>query len=173
VDGHTAVCFDAPRAELIDARAEPLHPALAGLGPDLAAGPPDPATVLARMRAGERDESSVAEVLLDQAAVAGLGNAYRSEVLFVERVDPFAPVRDLPDEALVRLVATGSRLLRANLGGGPRSTLPGGLGRGLWVYGRASRPCRRCGSAIRSVLTGARPRRLYWCPSCQAPRAGQ
>ena len=136
------------------------------------------------MRSAERLELTIAEVLLDQIAVAGLGNVYRSEVLFSERIDPFARVGLLNEGAIERLLRTGARMLRANLRGGARVTMPAarcawpdtslpspGSGR-LWVYGRAGRPCRRCGTLIRSVSVGQPPRRLYWCPGCQPPGPG-
>jgi endonuclease-8 len=176
-----AVCFDAPVVELLDSRAVALHPAIAFLGPDLLAEPPDLEASLARLR--DRADRPIAEVLLDQAAVAGLGNVYRSEILFMERIDPFVSVGSLPKDALERLLGTGARLLRANLAGETRVTRPGlggaagsaphGRGERVWVYRRAGRPCLRCGTLIRSIAQGRPPRRLYWCAVCQTePVAG-
>jgi endonuclease-8 len=95
-------------------------------------------------------------------------------VLF-ERVDPFAPVRSLDDETLDRLVATARQLLRVNADRrrGPERTTtgndPAARGAALWVYGRAGRPCRRCGTTIRSTTVGRDlPRTVWWCPACQA-----
>lgn len=178
-----AVCFDAPTVELLDTRAIPLHPRLRDLGPDLLAREFDPDVALARLRASRRAELPIGDALLDQRAVAGIGNVFRSEVCFLERVDPFVPVRELDDEVLRRLLATARRLLSANrlgasrtttpdlLGGQPGSGGPRATGGHLWVYGRAGRPCRRCGTAIRSGVSGTLPRRVYWCPSCQVPHA--
>ena len=180
VDGAVAVCFDAPTAQLLDTRAIAIHPGLAALGPDLHAPVPDLDAAFERLRDGSRAGMPVGEALLDQTVVAGLGNVYRSEVCFVERVDPFAPVAALPDEALRRLLETGRRLLAANRSGGSRTTTPGAggappgtagarVGSRLYVYGRTGRPCLRCGTSIRSRVTGATlARRTYWCPSCQA-----
>ncbi len=183
------VCFDAPTVELIETRALPLHPWLAGLGPD----PLDPAADLeggggaaasARIRS-DASATRIAEALLDQHRVAGIGNLYRSEVLFIVGVDPFLPVGKLADATLVALLRTARALLTANLRGGQRVTMPDALGAppgaaswrgqdgGRWVYGRPGRPCRRCGSAIRATSIGSPPRRLYWCPGCQAASAGQ
>ena len=126
-----------------------------------------------RLRAPARAALSIGDALLDQRVLAGIGNVYRSEVCFVERVDPFAPVVDLDDRTLARLVATGRRLLQANAHGRPRTTVgvadagaPGPGGR-LWVYGRAGRPCRRCGHPIRTAVAGPHARRVYWCAVCQ------
>jgi endonuclease-8 len=123
---------------------------------------------------------TVAEALLDQTAVAGIGNVYRSEVLFIERVDPFVLAPLAGGDLLERVLRTAARLLRANVAGGARVTMPdaGGGQPGalsvaprtgsLWVYGRTGRPCRRCGGRITSQTLGTPPRRLYWCPSCQS-----
>lgn len=167
--GAVAVCFDAPVAELLDTRALAIHPALSRLGPDLIEAAPDVDAALARLAEPDRRSTTIAEALLDQRAMAGLGNVYRSEVLFLERVDPFRAVGELAPSTLERLVATGARLLRANTGG-PRRTTTGRDrdGERLWVYRRTGRPCRRCGTPVRSTVVGALPRRLWWCPTCQA-----
>ncbi len=177
----TAVCFDASVVELLETRALAQHPSLARLGPDLLAQAPDLVTAVARLRAPERASLTIAEALLDQSAVAGLGNVYRSELLFAARIDPFVPAVSLDAEVLESLLMMGVRLLGANTGGGERVTMPDALGAqpgassGLrarsdrWVYRRAGRPCRRCGTPVRSTSLGHPPRRLYWCPRCQGP----
>ncbi len=179
-----AVCFDAPTVELLDSRALAIHPALAALGPDLLAPEPDLEQALRRIGSSSRREMPLGEALLDQTAMAGLGNVYRSEICFIERVDPFLPVGRLDAGTLEQVVATGQRLIRANRNDPARTTTmdatgaPPGPSRlrrpgdRLYVYGRAGRPCRRCGSPIRSVVTGALPRRTYWCPTCQPVGAG-
>jgi endonuclease-8 len=177
VPGAVAVCFDAPTVEFLDSRAVRIHPRLAALGPDLVEPSPDLGAAFRRLRAPELAASPVGEALIDQTVVAGLGNVYRSEVCFIERVDPFAPVGSFDDGTLRRLLLTASRLLRANLRG-PRTTMPDLLGgpvesdgprgaRRLWVYRRAGRPCRRCGTTIRVARGGALQRSIYWCPKCQ------
>jgi endonuclease-8 len=177
--GCAAVCFDAPVVELLETRALGQHPSLARLGPDLLATAPDLATAVARLRAPERASLTIAEALLDQTAVAGLGNVYRSELLFMARIDPSARAASLDPAVLEPLLMMGVRLLGANTGGGERATMPDALGAqpwasaglrgptGRWVYRRAGRPCRRCGTPIRSSSLGQPPRRLYWCPTCQ------
>ncbi len=187
VPGAVAVCFDAPVVELLETRAEALHPALAALGPDLL----DPdfeardgaAEAFRRLRDPARAERVAAEALLDQQALAGIGNVYKSEVLYIERVDPWARVRDLDDATLARLIATAHRLLVANAdrrdGLGRRGRRaervttdgdPAAARRPLWVYGRAGRPCLRCGTVIARRSQGTeRPRLTFWCPRCQAP----
>jgi endonuclease-8 len=161
VDGAVAVCFDAPVVELFETRAAALHPSLSRLGPDLLSPDFDAAEAHGRLRAPERRSMSISEALLDQRALAGIGNIWRNETLFAERLDPFRPVRDLDDATLDRLITTARRLLRDSAGMAP--------GRApTRVYRRTGRPCPRCGTAIRSApLSVEIPRMTYWCPNCQ------
>ena len=144
-----AVAFGVPVAELVTAhdaiRAEPLR----SLGPDLLANDPDLAGVASRIadRAGE----DIASVLLDQRVAAGIGNVIKSEVLFVAGVNPFVAAGTLSAARIERLVTTAVRLLRANLDpdrSGRSTTGWHTPGARLWVYGRAGRACRVCGTAI-------------------------
>ncbi|HTS14369.1 MAG TPA: hypothetical protein VMH24_01785, partial [Candidatus Sulfotelmatobacter sp.] len=168
--------FDAPVVEVFETRAEAIHPGLAPLGPDLAAASFDEATAVARLRDPSRSRTPIGEALLDQRVMAGVGNVFRSEILYLERTDPFAVTGSLDDAMLGRLVATARRLLQANIGpraGRTRVTTGRAreaAGAPLWVYGRAGRPCRRCGTPIRARRTGRDlPRSVFWCPRCQAP----
>jgi endonuclease-8 len=176
VEGSVAVCFDAPTVELFEQRAEGLHGSLSALGPDLLRDPFDEAEVLRRLRDPARAGMTIAQALLDQRALAGIGNVYKSEILFIEGVSPFARVADVDDATLARLVDTARRLLRANAfspaPGAERVTTGGARAAGgpLWVYGRGGRPCRRCGTTIASEVQGGAtdlPRLTYWCPTCQ------
>lgn len=161
VDGTVAVCFDAPVVELFETRTETLHPSLSRLGPDLLKPEFDAAEAHRRLRAPERAELSISAALLDQRALAGIGNIWRNETLFAERVDPFVTVAELDDATLDRLIATARQLLTQSAGVAP--------GRApTKVYRRAGRPCPRCGTVIRSApLSAEVPRTTYWCPSCQ------
>ncbi|HEV8699044.1 MAG TPA: hypothetical protein VGQ89_15210, partial [Candidatus Limnocylindrales bacterium] len=165
VPGAVAVCFDAPVVELFEQRTEPLHPSLGRLGPDLLAATwseADAAEVLRRLRHPDRASWTISQALLDQRALAGIGNIWRNETLFAEGVDPFALVRDLDDATLERLVTTSRRLLSQSVRRAPGRTP-------LAVYRRTRRPCRRCGTPIRSApLVTELPRTTYWCPACQA-----
>ena len=162
-----AVCFRAPVVELLDARAVRAHPRLATLGPDLCSPAADLDEALARL---ERlpPGTPVSVALLDQRVACGIGNVYKSETLFACRVDPFAPVEDLEVSTRDALLRMASDLLQRNLEGGQRVTYQGGLA----VYGRARRPCRRCGATIRSARQGRPARTTYWCPDCQ-PATGR
>ena len=167
-----AVCFDAPTVELIETRAVDIHPGLARLGSDVARDTFDPAKALLALRDPSRAAAAVGDALLDQRAVAGLGNVYRSELCFLERVNPFTPLREVTDETLTKMLVRGAKLTRANSRGGARITTTAGTPGNTYVYGRTGRPCRRCGTRILSAVTRAPwsdlPRRVYWCPACQA-----
>jgi endonuclease-8 len=159
VPGAVAVCFDAPTIELFEQRTESLHPSLSRLGPDLLAPDFDAAEAHRRLRHPSRSDAPIAEALLDQTALAGIGNIWKNETLFTERVSPFASVREVDDATLDRLIATARGKLKASVAS--RMERP-------QVYRRAGRPCRRCGALIRSIQQGAElPRTTYWCPRCQ------
>jgi endonuclease VIII len=136
------------------------------LGPDVLGPDWDPAEAAKRLVADPR--RAVGEALIDQTVMAGPGNVYRSEVCFLAGVDPGTPVGDVPDAA--SLVDSMKALMERNRGGGRRVTTDDPRpGHELWVYGRGGRPCRRCGTPIRSFLQGADRRIVYLCPSCQSP----
>ena len=167
-----AVAFDVYDAELVPGRDPARLDAVATLGPDLLSPEVDEADVAARMRAeGGR---VIGDVLLDQRVAAGLGNVFRSELLFLAGVHPRTPAGTLSELALTRLVRRAVVLLGANarVGAGRRVTT-GRLSpdEALWVYQRTSLPCRRCGTAIESAVDAPMGRRVYWCPRCQAEPA--
>jgi endonuclease-8 len=153
---------DADRAAVMEAK-------LARLGPDLL----DPAFRADQSRAKlfPRDRT-VSELLLDQRVVAGIGNVFKNETLFLERINPATLVGQLSPDQIDALIERARRLLVANSGRSTRSTsgLPGPKGRN-WVYDRAGLPCRRCGQAICQVMVGEPLRVTYWCPHCQPARS--
>ncbi len=170
-----AVCFDCPVAELLTdadlARSRPLRT----LGPDLlsASFDHDAADEAVRRLHGlpvPPATMPIGEALLDQRATAGIGNVVRNEVLFMEGVNPWRPIAELSEDSLRRLVTSARRILAANVHGGRRVTT--GVdrpGASLWVYGRAGRPCRRCGTLIQAARQGSLARTTYWCRRCQPP----
>jgi endonuclease VIII len=163
-DGTTAVCFGAPVVELRrkhDDRVTRATRMLERLGPDLCAAEFDIDAVLERLAAVPPD-TELGAVLLDQRVAAGIGNVYKSEVCWAERVSPFTTIGSLADDARRRLYETARRQLTSNLGRGARATYGGGLA----VYGRARRPCPRCRATIVSRRDPA-ARSTYWCPRCQ------
>jgi endonuclease-8 len=165
VPGAVAVCFDAPVVELFESRAEAIHPTIARLGPDLL----DPAwtdamedEAVRRLDDPARAAMTISAALLDQRALSGIGNIWRNETLFHEHVEPWTRVAQLGDDALRRLVRRARSLLRSSV------DLPPGRAP-MWVYGRARRPCRRCGTIVRSAPQDVGIQRTtYWCPRCQA-----
>jgi endonuclease VIII len=137
------------------------------LGPDLLgpAGQPggwDAVEAVRRLRA--RPDGTIAEALLDQRCLAGIGNLYKAEVLFLRGVHPRTPVSNVDD--LETMVGLAHRLMNANRGRWTQATT-GTTRRGeeVYVYGRPGAPCRRCGTPIRRETLGERV--TYWCPSCQ------
>jgi endonuclease-8 len=178
-----AVGFNVPIAELLTPRDLARHKEVLALGPDLLAGVDgdtlfDRAEVIRRLRRHGRD--AIADALLNQRVVAGIGNVFKSEILFLAGVDPFTPVSALGDEALDRLLDISRAQLAANVMSRSQTLSPA-VGRRttrsldprekLWVYGRGGKPCRRCGTAIRLKKTGLHARLTYWCPTCQPPAA--
>lgn len=140
------------------------------LGPDLLGPDWDAAEAVRRLL--QRPDTAIGEALLDQRSLAGIGNLYKCETLFLERTEPWTRAGDVRDMGAV--VATAHRLIRANRDH-PEQSTTGLTGRGTehWVYQRAGEPCRRCRTPIRSAEQGLQPRQrtTYWCPTCQ-PAAG-
>ncbi|WP_341719642.1 zinc finger domain-containing protein [Micromonospora sp. FIMYZ51] len=132
------------------------------LGPDLLGADWDPAEAVRRLAA--QPEESIGVALLDQRNLAGIGNLYKCEALFLRGVHPWTRVREVSD--LAALVVLAQKLLAANRGRWTQSTT-GSVRRGQtsYVYGRRAQPCRRCGTAIRKEELGERV--TYWCPNCQ------
>jgi endonuclease VIII len=165
-DGTTAVCFAAPIVELRrdrDLRDRPSRASrmLERLGPDLCEPDVDLDAVLARL--GLLDpETELAAALLDQRVAAGIGNVFKSEICWAERVFPFTPIVDLDEQTRRRIYRTARFQLTSNLATSRRTT----FGDGLAVYRRAGRRCPRCGTTIVSRRDRA-ARSTYWCPRCQ------
>jgi endonuclease VIII len=178
-DDMHAVAFSVPVAEFETAAALERTPALRDLGPDLLAEEFVAADAVERLAA--RADMDIADALLDQSAVAGIGNIYKSEVLFAGRINPFLKVREITRDDIERLVAIAVKFLRANVADG----VPGGIttysglrrttgrsdpGGRLWVYGRGGKPCRRCGTPVSRAKQGPHARSTYWCARCQPGR---
>jgi endonuclease-8 len=135
---------------------------LAHLGPDLLGPGWDPAEAVRRIAA--KPDASIAEALLDQRNLAGVGNLYKAETLFLRGLWPWTPVARVED--LPGTVELAQRLVASNRGRWTQTTT-GSLRRGetTYVYGRRALPCRRCGSPIRKAQQDERV--TYWCPRCQ------
>jgi endonuclease VIII len=171
-----AVAFRVHVAELIHGADLTRHRPIAMLGPDLLADSFDPEEALRRVRAHPTEP--IADVLLNQRVLAGIGNVYKSEVLFLARVHPDTPVTAIADASLRDVIAIAHRLLHENVlerPGPSMVTYQSGrqtTGRmraedRLWVYSRGGQPCRRCATPIVSRKSGDDARVTYWCPTCQ------
>jgi endonuclease-8 len=145
-----AVLWNGPVLEVTRGRPD----ALRRLGPDIMAEPPDLEAALARFRATDQGREA-GEAFLDQRLVAGVGNMWKAEAFFAVGISPFRRLRELDDGELHALLAASARLMRA-------------VRRRREVYRRAGRPCRRCGTLVRSLPQGENARVAYWCPACQA-----
>lgn len=166
-DAYVAVGYQLP---VLDVLATADEAAVVGhLGPDVLGEDWDLDRVVAT--ALVHPEREVGMVLLDQRVLAGLGNVYRIEACFLAGLTPWTPVGDVGD--LARLVSRARQLVQANATRDERVTT--GVdrrGERLWVYGRAGRPCRRCGSRVLVAEQApadapAEARVTYWCPHCQ------
>jgi len=173
-ESQAAMFWRVPTVEVLRAAFAHSHPALQTLGPDLLAADFDATVAVARAR--QRPPlTTLGVLLLDQRVAAGIGNVYKSEVLFLERLDPFAPVSSVDDATLKRLYVHSQELMQRNLGPWRRTTTAdltrGGFGpRGsarVFVYRRGGHPCRVCGTAILVASQGEPPRKTYYCPQCQ------
>jgi endonuclease-8 len=146
---------------------------LARLGPDPLRRRPDADAFVARVL---RSRAPIGTLLMDQSVVAGVGNVYRAEVLFRQRLDPYRPGREHDAGQLRAVWDDLVALLRAGVRAGRIVTThpddrerPSGRPRRVdahYVYGRAALPCRLCGTPVQDALVAAR--RLFWCAVCQA-----
>lgn len=171
-----AVAFNVQVAEFVAERDAGRDLAITSLGPDLLADRFDAAEAVTRLR--ENRHATIAEALLDQQAVAGIGNVFKSELLFLARLWPFLPPSAVSDATWQAVLEDARRLLRANVTdhaaagfatyrGMRRTTGRLDPRERLWVYERQGRPCRRCGTRIEMRRQGDLNRSTYYCPTCQ------
>lgn len=166
-----AVGFSIPVAEALPSDEESRDRELKRLGGDLLADGFEPGEAVERLR--QQSSSRIDDALLNQTIMAGIGNVYKSEILFLAGIHPSRRVSSLDDSELNALVSRSLELLTRNVtvetarAGGRRTLWRLNPAERLWVYGRGSRPCRRCGTPISRALTGKNPRVTYWCRSCQ------
>lgn len=171
----TAADLRGPTACVLQTPEEMLA-TVAKLGPDPLVG--DPVENEERfVRAVGKKSTVIALLLMDQSVVSGIGNVYRAEMLFRQRLNPHTPGRDVPEDVVRALWHDWVRLLAIGVETGQMMTMDGLTGADYraamanrddrhWVYHRAGLPCRICGTEIALEEIGAR--KLYWCPRCQA-----
>jgi endonuclease-8 len=174
------VAFNVPVAEFVTPKQLTTSDPVAKLGPDLLGAAFDRDEAVRRLTASAH--LPIAASLLDQRLVAGIGNVYKSEVLFLGGVNPFTPTGAVEKDTLEQLLDRARALLGDNVIEGTsgqiqtyrnlrqtnRSMDPD---QNLWVYGRAGKPCRRCGTPIEMRKMGIEARSTYWCPRCQPQRS--
>jgi endonuclease VIII len=175
-----AVAFNVPVAKFYTADALARHSEIPKLGPDLLGA--EFAEDEAKARLLAHGDQEIANVLLNQRVMAGLGNVYKSEVLFACGVHPFRLVRTLAPAEVECILDRAQRFLEANAkhgadngmvtySGQRRTTRADDPGARLWVYRRQAKECRRCGAAILMRRQGTGARSTYWCPVCQPESA--
>ncbi len=171
------VCFRAKEVECLSERAVRAHRTLSRLGPDLLAEDFESSwfdTIIDRSHHFGDHDAPVVDLLLDQRIACGVGNVFKNEALFLERVHPSRLLGTIDDAARRGLFLHARQLMLANLGGWWRtttvdrrvqSTAPAER---LWVYGRKDEACAECGSVISYARLGFGRRSTYWCETCQA-----
>lgn len=171
-----AVAFDIQEAELLTERQVARHDELSKLGPDLLRDDFRFEDVLPRAR--KRPNLTVAESLLNQRIACGIGNVYKSEALFLAKVNPFVRLGDVPDDVLRGIYDIAQKIMRSNVTdpnkqgivtytGYRRTTRNANPAERMWVYGRIGKPCRKCGTIIEMRRQGLDARSTYWCGHCQ------
>jgi endonuclease-8 len=156
---HAVVQFDGPVLELLTESRTRFDRRLAMLGPDILAPELDERRFLQRLREDDQTRP-IGDALLDQRTIAGIGNMWKCEGCFAAAIDPWRPAGAVADdEALAIVRATRPKMQQSALDG--RQDLH------RRIYGRAGRPCPRCGAPVRSRGQGDANRITYWCGSCQ------
>lgn len=169
-EAYVAICFNAPVVELLTENGVRRHHNLERLGPDLLKDPFDYNDALQRLRG--RDLSPIGEAVMRQDTIAGIGNIWKSEMLFICRMDPFALVHDYKDRDLKILMEKAREYMKRNLDGNARTTRYALDGGKHWVYNRSGMPCLKCGTTIRMRRQGYDGRSTYWCTECQSKDEG-
>ena len=174
---YIAVGFKVPVAEMHTMQSLARDRRIPRADADVLSAGFDAAAAAARVLACGGEE--IADVLLHQEVMAGVGNVFKSEICFVCGVNPFCRVAGLRAEQVKELIAAARRLVGANVledsgdgivtygGRQRRTTNESDPGANLWVYGRAGQPCRRCSAPVRRRIQGPDARVTFWCPACQ------
>jgi endonuclease-8 len=165
---HEALFLNSPVVELLTAEELSSHRRLTALGPDVMSAEFDREEAWRRLRAAGAE---IAEAIVDQTVVAGIGNIYKAEGLFLAGIHPERAAAEVSREEVEALWDAVIPLMwREANDPGPWTTLPPELsetGESHWVYGRSGRPCLRCGTRIRFMRQGRYRRATFYCPGCQ------
>jgi endonuclease-8 len=157
--GQQVVQFDGPLLELLTESRARFDQRLAALGPDVLAAEFDSERFLARLRSDDPTRG-IADALLDQRNVAGIGNIWKAEGCWEAGVDPWRRVADVSDAEVVAIIEGARPRMQ-------RSASTGGFEDQTRVYRQAGRPCPRCGVRIEARGQGDENRTTFWCPGCQ------
>lgn len=160
-----AVNFGGPVLELHRRTDIERDSRLTSLGPDLLKEPFDDAEYLRRMR--RNDGRQIGDALMRQQIIAGIGNIYKSETLFLCSLDPWRRVSSLSDDELVTIRETATRIMNDGVLDPRAITYRGPGPAGQWAYMRVGKPCRTCGRPIAAMPQGDDQRTTYWCTHCQ------
>ena len=158
VDEMSVVCFGAGEIEAYHDFDLRRHPMLGRLGPDLSDPNVDLNDCVDRLMNYENPDETIADVLLDQRVMRGIGNVHRCELLWTCELHPWAKVSSLTVEECLELVSLAAGVLRGN------SHL---ASTELAVYGKHGKICGRCSGQVRVTHHGEANRVLYWCVDCQ------
>ena len=156
---HAVVQFDGPVLELLTESRTRFDRRLAMLGPDILAAELDEQRFLQRLREDDPTRP-IGDALLDQRTIAGIGNLWKVEACHLVRIDPWRPTGRVSDEEAVAIVQAARPRMQ-------QSAQDGRQDRFRVIYGKAGRPCPRCGTTISSRGQGDDNRITYWCPGCQ------
>lgn len=159
------VCFSPKMIELVTEGALKRDPYFRRLGPDLLQEEISDVQFVARFRT--QNTTTIGEAVMNQTVVSGIGNVYKSEVLFCEHLHPKTLVAKLSNERLLALREMSVKLMKRNLRNAPRQTRFAADSQRLWVYGRRDQPCFVCGDRIQMIRQGTLGRSTYFCPNCQ------
>jgi endonuclease-8 len=168
VDSFSAVCFGARTVETYREFDTHRHPGFGRTGPDLCAPSPDLDKSIEALCHYNDLDAPIAEALLDQQVACGVGNVFRSEILWDCQHYPFAPVSMLGRTDMERVISSAVKVLHARVH--PTAPIISDELPSLAVYGRNGQRCMRCGDTIEVKRIGEHSRLLYWCPGCQVRR---
>jgi endonuclease VIII len=152
--------FDGPLLELVTEGRTRFDQRLAALGPDILAAEFDDGRFLSRLRADDPTRP-IGDALLDQRNVAGIGNIWKAEGCWEAKVDPWRSVGEVSDAEARLIIERVRPRMASSAAEGHRMIKPR-------IYGRAGRPCPRCGTRLVARGQGDANRTTYWCPGCQA-----
>ncbi len=165
-----AICFTPKTLELLSETGLKRHGYLHRLGPDILSDDLDVDDVVHRLLA--HADRPLGEAIMDQTIVCGIGNIYKSELLFIERLSPFARVNEFSVAQLRSLIEQARTLMRINLDNAARRTRFRLDGRRFWVYRRSGEKCLVCGTAIAVRRQSDLGRATYFCRRCQSSAPG-